>query len=364
MLEVSKLASRYGRIPALAEVSLRVGDGELVAIVGANGAGKTTLLKTLSGVQPASSGSVRFEGAEIAGEPPRQRVKRGIVQVPEGRQVFGALSVEDNLALGAYARGDQATAETVWAMFPVLRDKRRDPAGTLSGGQQQMLAISRALMLRPTLLLLDEPSFGVAPLVVAEIFRILRQINQEDGVSMLLVEQNANLALDLADHAYLAGDDYTIADIAVWPWYGTLAKGQLYAAGEFLQVQDYKHVQRWTDQLATRPAVKRGRMVNRTWGAPASQLHERAASRAPPATQSGWATTLQCLLFSAWTKPRTMAKAMNEAAAPIAVCRIMRSLTWPWARLSSMTSMTTVGADAIVTAAVAAAQTGARPTTR
>ena len=162
MLEVSKLASRYGRIPALAEVSLRVGDGELVAIVGANGAGKTTLLKTLSGVQPASSGSVRFEGAEIAGEPPRQRVKRGIVQVPEGRQVFGALSVEDNLALGAYARGDQATAETVWAMFPVLRDKRRDPAGTLSGGQQQMLALGRALMAAPKLLLLDEPTSGVS----------------------------------------------------------------------------------------------------------------------------------------------------------------------------------------------------------
>lgn len=202
MLEVSKLASRYGRIPALAEVSLRVGDGELVAIVGANGAGKTTLLKTLSGVQPASSGSVRFEGAEIAGEPPRQRVKRGIVQVPEGRQVFGALSVEDNLALGAYARGDQATAETVWAMFPVLRDKRRDPAGTLSGGQQQMLALGRALMAAPKLLLLDEPSMGLAPKLVAEIFGHIAALKRQ-GTTILLVDQNARAALAIADRGYV-----------------------------------------------------------------------------------------------------------------------------------------------------------------
>ena len=202
MLEVADLGSRYGRIPALAGVSLRVHVGELVAIVGANGAGKTTLLKTLSGVQPSSSGSVRFEGADIVHEPPRQRVKRGIVQVPEGRQVFGALSVEDNLALGAYARGAQATAETVWVMFPVLRDKRRDPAGTLSGGQQQMLALGRALMAAPKLLLLDEPSMGLAPKLVAEIFGHIAALKRQ-GTTILLVDQNARAALAIADRGYV-----------------------------------------------------------------------------------------------------------------------------------------------------------------
>ena len=202
MLEVTDLASRYGRIPALAGVSLRVLSGELVAIVGANGAGKTTLLKTLSGVQPASAGSVRFEGAEIVDERPRQRVKRGIVQVPEGRQVFGALSVEDNLALGAYARGEQATAETVWAMFPMLRDKRREPAGTLSGGQQQMLALGRALMAAPKLLLLDEPSMGLAPKLVAEIFGHIAALKAR-GTTILLVDQNARAALAIADRGYV-----------------------------------------------------------------------------------------------------------------------------------------------------------------
>ena len=202
MLEVTSLGSRYGRIPALDGVSLRVQDGELVAIVGANGAGKTTLLKTLSGVQPASGGSVRFEGAEIVDERPRQRVKRGIVQVPEGRQVFGALSVEDNLALGAYARGSQGTAEQVWAMFPVLQAKRREPAGTLSGGQQQMLALGRALMAAPKLLLLDEPSMGLAPKLVAEIFGHIAALKRQ-GTTILLVDQNARAALAIADRGYV-----------------------------------------------------------------------------------------------------------------------------------------------------------------
>ena len=202
MLEVAALASRYGRIPALAEVSLRVAEGELVAIVGANGAGKTTLLKTLSGVQPASSGSVRFQGAEIVRERPRRRVQRGIVQVPEGRQVFGALSVEDNLALGAYARGKQRTAEQVYAMFPVLHDQRREPAGTLSGGQQQMLAIGRALMAAPKLLLLDEPSMGLSPKLVAEIFGHIAAL-KAGGTTILLVDQNARAALAIADRGYV-----------------------------------------------------------------------------------------------------------------------------------------------------------------
>ena len=202
MLEVSNLGSRYGRIPALADVALQVGEGELVAIVGANGAGKSTLLKVLSGVQPASGGSVRFQGAEIVNERPRRRVQRGIVQVPEGRQVFGALSVEDNLALGAYARGAQGTAAQVWTMFPVLRDKRRDAAGTLSGGQQQMLALGRALMAAPKLLLLDEPSMGLAPKLVAEIFGHIAALKAK-GTTILLVDQNARAALAIADRGYV-----------------------------------------------------------------------------------------------------------------------------------------------------------------
>ena len=202
MLEVAGLASRYGRIPALAEVALRVDDGELVAIVGANGAGKTTLLKVLSGVQPASAGSVRFDGVDIGREAPRQRVRRGIVQVPEGRQVFGALSVEDNLLLGAFARGNAATLDAVWAMFPALRDKRGEDAGTLSGGQQQMLAIGRALMADPRLLLLDEPSMGLAPLLVAEIFGHIAALKAR-GTTILLVDQNARAALAIADRGYV-----------------------------------------------------------------------------------------------------------------------------------------------------------------
>ena len=202
MLEVAGLGSRYGRIPALADVALQVREGELVAIVGANGAGKSTLLKVLSGVQPASGGSVRFQGDEIVNELPRRRVQRGIVQVPEGRQVFGALSVEDNLALGAYARGQQATAEQIWLMFPVLRDKRRDAAGTLSGGQQQMLALGRALMAAPKLLLLDEPSMGLAPKLVAEIFGHIAALKAQ-GTTILLVDQNARAALAIADRGYV-----------------------------------------------------------------------------------------------------------------------------------------------------------------
>ncbi len=202
MLEVRSLGSRYGRIPALAEVGLDVHAGELVAIVGANGAGKTTLLRTLSGVQPMSAGTLRFEGADIGRETPRQRVQRGIVQVPEGRQVFGALSVEDNLRLGAFARGRAATVDMVWALFPVLRDKREDDAATLSGGQQQMLAIGRALMADPRLLLLDEPSMGLAPRLVAEIFNHIKALKAH-GTTILLVDQNARAALAIADRGYV-----------------------------------------------------------------------------------------------------------------------------------------------------------------
>jgi branched-chain amino acid transport system ATP-binding protein len=202
MLEVAGLASRYGRIPALADIALHVASGELVAIVGANGAGKTTLLRALSGVQPATATTLRFEGADIRPEPPRRRVRRGIVQVPEGRLVFGDLSVEDNLLLGSFARGSRATIDTVWAMFPVLRDKRLADAGTLSGGQQQMLAIGRALMTDPRLLLLDEPSMGLAPMLVAEIFGHIAALKAR-GTTILLVDQNARAALAIADRGYV-----------------------------------------------------------------------------------------------------------------------------------------------------------------
>ncbi len=211
MLEVQGLASRYGRIPALFEVSLRVEPGELVALVGANGAGKTTLLRTLSGVQPMSGGTVRFSGADIGRESPRQRVMRGMVQVPEGRQVFGALSVEDNLQLGAFARGAATMIDAVWSMFPVLQQKRGEDAGTLSGGQQQMLAIGRALMADPRLLLLDEPSMGLAPRLVAEIFTYIKALKSR-GTTILLVDQNARAALSIADRGYVMETGRIVAE--------------------------------------------------------------------------------------------------------------------------------------------------------
>jgi branched-chain amino acid transport system ATP-binding protein len=202
MLEINGLASRYGRIPALTGIELRVGAGELVALVGANGAGKTTLLRTISGVQPASAGEIRFDGQDLSGLSPRRRVQLGIVQVPEGRQVFGPLSVEDNLLLGAFARGSRDGLPQVLAMFPALAQKRRDAAGTLSGGQQQMLAIGRALMAQPRLLLLDEPGMGLAPRVLAEIFAHVSALKLQ-GMTILLVDQNARAALAIADRGYV-----------------------------------------------------------------------------------------------------------------------------------------------------------------
>ena len=211
MLEVRALGSRYGRIPALADVALDVHAGELVAIVGANGAGETTLMRTLSGVQPMSAGTLRFDGQDIGAETPRRRVQRGIIQVPEGRQVFGDLNVEDNLLLGAFARGKAATIDTIWDLFPVLRDKRAEPAGTLSGGQQQMLAIGRALMADPRLLLLDEPSMGLAPRLVAEIFGHIRALKTR-GTTILLVDQNARAALAVADRGYVMETGRIVAE--------------------------------------------------------------------------------------------------------------------------------------------------------
>jgi branched-chain amino acid transport system ATP-binding protein len=202
MLEVERLDSRYGRIPALSGVNLSVGDGELVALVGANGAGKSTLLRAISGVQPTSGGSIRFDGRDLARLHARQRVQLGIVQVPEGRQVFAPLSVEDNLRLGAFARGTIDALSRILEMFPALAQKRRELAGNLSGGQQQMLAIGRALMADPKLLLLDEPSMGLAPRLVAEIFTTIAALKSL-GTTILLVDQNARAALGIADRGYV-----------------------------------------------------------------------------------------------------------------------------------------------------------------
>ena len=206
-LKVEGLSSHYGPIQAIADISLEVRPGELVTIVGANGAGKTTLLHTLSGVQRASAGSVVFEGSDITNLPAHRITRQGICHSPEGRQVFAPLSVEDNLLLGAFSRkADKAAiaeeVERVYELFPVLKEKRLLAAGTLSGGQQQMLAIGRAMMGQPRLLLLDEPSMGLSPLLVGEIFRVIQDLNSQ-GVTILLVEQNARAALKIADRGYV-----------------------------------------------------------------------------------------------------------------------------------------------------------------
>jgi branched-chain amino acid transport system ATP-binding protein len=206
LLEVKKLCASYGATQVLYDVDFSLDAGHITAILGANGAGKTTTLRALCQVVK-TSGSILFDGQEIIGKATEAVVRLGVAHVPDGRGTFTGLSVEENLRLGAYSRNNKEEMaqdmERMFTRFPILKERRHQQAGTLSGGEQQMLAISRALMLRPKLLLLDEPSFGLAPLIVAEIFRIMRRINKEDGVSMLLVEQNASLALDLADHAYL-----------------------------------------------------------------------------------------------------------------------------------------------------------------
>jgi branched-chain amino acid transport system ATP-binding protein len=205
MLSVENLRSRYGRIEVLHGVDLDVRSGEIVTVVGANGAGKTTLLRCISGVQPLSAGSLVFRGEPIHAMPAHRRVALGLAQSPEGRQIFTNLSVEENLRLGAYLFADARVdkdMEDAFAMFPILKEKRNLPAGGLSGGQQQMLAISRALMARPACLLLDEPSMGLAPILVAQIMDVIRNLKSL-GVTVLLVEQNAYAALRAADRCYV-----------------------------------------------------------------------------------------------------------------------------------------------------------------
>jgi len=207
LLEIRNLESFYGPIMAIRGVSLKVEKGQIVTVLGANGAGKSTLLKTISGIMDPEKGQIIFEGEEIQGLEPHVIVKKGIVHIPEGREVFPLLSVDENLTLGAYTRSDSAEIardrQLVFDYFPILADRRRQEAGTLSGGQQQMLAIGRGLMLRPRIMLLDEPSLGLSPLLVQEIFDILKRLNEDEGVTMMLVEQNARVALELADVGYV-----------------------------------------------------------------------------------------------------------------------------------------------------------------
>lgn len=206
LLVIENLQVRYGEVEVLRSVGLSVREGEIAALIGANGAGKTTLLMAISGLVPAAEGRIRFAGQWIQGLAAEQVVSRGITQVPEGRRVFARLTVEENLRMGAVLREDRAKAaedlDWVLKLFPVLKDRRRQLAGTLSGGEQQMLALGRGLMARPQLLMLDEPSLGLAPKVVADLFRVIRQIH-EAGVTLLLVEQNAYQALQVAQTAYV-----------------------------------------------------------------------------------------------------------------------------------------------------------------
>ncbi len=218
LLEIRNLCSSYGPVQVLHGISLDIKAGELVTIVGANGAGKSTLLRALSGLQKCCAGSIRFADTELINRAPHQIVRAGICHVPEGRQVFAPLCVDDNLRLGAYSQRQdsqwlESELEHIYSLFPILREKYKQEAGTLSGGQQQMLAIGRALLGRPRLLLLDEPSMGLAPLLVEEIFRIVQELNQQ-GVTILLVEQNARMALKVADRGYVLETGHIITSAA------------------------------------------------------------------------------------------------------------------------------------------------------
>ena len=228
LLEVSNVRAHYGAIEALKGVSLEVGEGEVVTLIGSNGAGKSTTLRSISGLTPASSGKVTFAGEEITRIPAHEIVGLGIALSPEGRHCFARMTVRENLELGAYLRRGQNLAddyERVFALFPRLKERERQKAGTMSGGEQQMLAIGRALMARPKLLLLDEPSMGIAPILVQRIYQTIAEINRS-GVAILLVEQNANYALEASKRGYV------------------LETGRVVLAGESAQLRDDPEVQR------------------------------------------------------------------------------------------------------------------------
>jgi branched-chain amino acid transport system ATP-binding protein len=207
MLALTNVESAYGPIKAIRGVSLKVRQGEIATVLGSNGAGKSTILKTISGIIDPRKGTVEFQGEDITARDPALIVQKGLSHVPEGREVFPLLSVHDNLMMGAYTRRDRDAVaqdvEAVYGYFPILRERRAQDAGLLSGGQQQMLAISRALMAKPSLILLDEPSLGLSPLLTREIFEIVVRINRERGTTLLVVEQNANMALNVADYGYV-----------------------------------------------------------------------------------------------------------------------------------------------------------------
>ncbi len=207
LLELDNVSAHYGRIQALRDVSLTVNEGEIVSIIGANGAGKSTTLMTICGIVRASAGDVRYQGRSIRDVSPDKLPSLGLCQVPEGRRIFPRLTVTENLDMGAFLRTDKdgikKDESMVFRLFPVLYERRNQAGGTLSGGEQQMLAIARALMSRPRMLLLDEPSLGLSPLFAQHIFRIVKDVNEEQGMTILLVEQNANIALKLADRGYV-----------------------------------------------------------------------------------------------------------------------------------------------------------------
>jgi branched-chain amino acid transport system ATP-binding protein len=207
MLELKNIDTYYGNIQALRDVNINIREGEIITLIGANGAGKSTTLMTICGVVPPRKGEVLFEGKSIGKTPPDKIVRMGICQVPEGRLIFPDLTVQENLDMGAFLRSDKAgisrDQDQVFALFPILLERRKQLGGTLSGGEQQMLAISRALMARPKLLLLDEPSLGLAPLIIRQIFDIIKQINRESNTTIFLVEQNANQALKVAHRGYV-----------------------------------------------------------------------------------------------------------------------------------------------------------------
>ena len=207
MLKVNNISSFYGNIQALKDVMIKIPEGDIITLIGANGAGKTTTLMSISGIVPPRTGEILFMGTPIHNISPNKIVSLGVCQVPEGRRIFPYLTVRENLDMGAFLRTDKADirkdVDYVFGLFPILAERRHQAGGTLSGGEQQMLAISRALMARPLLLLLDEPSLGLAPLVVKQIFEILKRINREQNTTVFLVEQNANLALQVADSGYV-----------------------------------------------------------------------------------------------------------------------------------------------------------------
>ncbi len=215
LLEVANISVGYGGAPAILDVSLEVAAGEIVSVIGPNGAGKSTLINAIAGLLRAEAGALRIDGADITRIPAHRVCHHGIALVPENRRLFPGMTVEENLEIGCYRpaarRRREHGLERVYALFPMLRERRRQPAGTLSGGQQQMVAIGRALMAQPKLLLLDEPSLGLAPAVVGELFRVLRAIHK-DGMSMLLVEQSVAQALDLADRAYVLEEGRIVAE--------------------------------------------------------------------------------------------------------------------------------------------------------